>query len=262
MTPIIKPRNSLAFLLVLLFALPAHAELRYLPSLPFGIGERLIYSVTALGIGLGDQIVVIEKRQNFQGVDVVVGRVTMTSAGFARTIYKLDDTEVTFFRPRGIVPVFYAKWINEGSWHDYMETYYYPGQPYVEVYSEYAGVRNRVPAPLGIKNIFTLIFSLRCLDYEYYIGGGRRIEMPYLLGDKVFDAVFEASYRREKINGKFYDTIWVSEIGGLKSQFFFGNAAERLPLKMIIPSYNASGKSIDMEAELKEYTLGTVPIPD
>lgn len=254
-------RNSLV-LLFLFFASAGHAvsPLRYLPQLPFAIGERLVYSVRSMNMNVGDQIVTIEKQQTFQGMNVVVAKVVMTSSGLARAVYRLDDTEKTYFLPDGIVPVFYCKWVNEGSWHDYLEAYYFPGEPYVEVFSRNAGVRNRIAAPADVENVFTLIFSLRCLDYDYYIGGDKRIEVDYVMGDRLIHAVFKASYTTLKIGGVTKNVIYLEETGGLKAKFYFENAANRLPLKMIIPSYNASGRTIEMIAELKDFTLGATPI--
>jgi hypothetical protein len=150
--------------------------------------------------------------------------------------------------------------VNEGSWHDYLEAYYHPCEPFVEVYSDHSGVRTRIDTPSDVENIFTLIFSLRCLDYDHYIGGNYRIEMDYVMGDRLIHAIFKASYATVRIGGANKSAIYVEEIGGLKAKFYFGNTSKRLPLKMVIPSYNASGNTIEMIAELKDFTLGATPI--
>lgn len=252
-------RNSFV-LFILFFPLSLFARPAYLHPVPFSIGEKLTYSMSVRGVPFGDQTVAIEGVRTFEGQRVVSARVTMVSTGAARALYRLDDTETTLFLPSGVVPVFYAKEIHEGNFNDYLEVRYSGSGGFARLYDRYANSSNRIAVPADVKNVFTLIFSLRSLDYTGFLGTGKKIAMDYLLGDKLYRAVFTAVPAELKLGGKIYRTIYLEQSGGPGTKFWFEDSAARVPLKMVIPSYNAGGRQTDMVAELKSFTPGTVSV--
>jgi len=253
---------SILFLIfILVFVSQIFPSHRFITPYPMKIGERMSFKVRALGTYLGDQNVSIDKMMTFQGKQVVVGYAEIKSTSFVSRFYELNDRETTYFLPDSLNPVYNEKWIHEGNWKDHMVFTFSPQR--TQFHNQQGGNKiRRIPFNgTNLKNYYTLVMTLRAIDYEYYISKNEYIRINYLLGEKPMNAVLIPKYVTVRHNRKDYRAISIEEMkGGLGFKATLLDDPHRTPFKMTIPSYNTDGWSIDFNAELSSFTPGTIPI--
>jgi hypothetical protein len=252
----------LLILLIFLFN-TGFAELKFFSDFPFKIGEKLICSISVLGVYIGDQEIFIEDLTNIDGQQVIVGYGRLSTTPFISSLYKVDDRERTYFLPKGFVPIYYERWINEGSWHDNIKFHFYPDSNKVDIAQKVNNYENRpITYSNVLRNYFTLIVALRAVDYDYHIYHSLNVEIDYLFGTSLKKAIFKPTYKRILMNGEEISSIYLQEIGGIGINFYFKNDAERTPIRLVIPAFEVIGfKTISVYVELKEKISGTREIP-
>ncbi len=107
------------FPLLLLFILfcflnKSYPELKFLDYYPFKLGEKMTFTISVLGVYVGDQMINLDEDTNFLGLKVLVGSGRLITTPFISSMYKVDDRETTFFLPQEFIPLHYERWINEG----------------------------------------------------------------------------------------------------------------------------------------------------
>ena len=249
----------IAIAAVLLFLLnTAFSELHYLPFYPFRIGERMLLTINVLGVYIGDQVINVEDIVFTNGQRLVVGSGHLYTTPFISSLYKVDDTERTWFAPEHFVPVYYERWINEGNWKDHILFNFFPEQQKVVVAQKVNGYRKDTVNFKGIlRNYFTLIATMRTVDYDYHILQNVPVEIDYLFGTAVKTAKFRPYFKTERINGKLLDVIYLEEIGGIGMHFYISRDENRTPIRLVIPAFEVIGfKTISVYVELKEFVPG------
>ena len=252
-------KRIILFLLLLLSIQPlAFSDLQLLNRFPLKVGEKMTFSVKILGIYIGDQIANLDKISSYQGRKILVGAASLKTTDFISKLYTVDDHEVTFFTLERFIPLYYEKWVNEGNWHDHIQFYFNPGAKQMDYF---AAQNNNQKVNLSfeesLRNYFTLIFSVRALDYQYYIDRNVPVEIDYLLGTSVKKSLFKVSRSKMRRNDKDIDIFFLQEQGGIGLNFKIQDNLERIPLELTIPAYKVIGyKTIDIYVELKEYKAG------
>jgi hypothetical protein len=249
-------RFLLASLLLILFLIPGYSEIKLSKNYPLKLGEKLIYSVSALGAYLGDQIITIDSKKEYKGKQVIVGSGSIKSSQFVSSVYNLNDREITYFLPKDITPLYNEKWIKEGDWVDHMFFTFYPGK--IEYKHDKGGSGTTVIKYEGqsILNFYSLIQFVRLVDYDYYINNKLNIEIMYLFGETPTKTVFKPQYKTISFKGKQKGVIYLEEVGGMNFQVSILNTPERIPILLKVPSYSASSQSINFDVELKSYLPG------
>lgn len=253
---------KLLLLMSISIASPAFAEVRYISPYPIKIGEKIVFTIKVFGIYAGDQVATIDGYRTFQGQKVIVGNATVKSTKTVSKFYNLDDKEVTYFLAKNLNPVYNEKWIVEGKWHDHMVYTFSPTQ--IQYYNKMDGNRiKKIPfRGSNMKNYYTLVISVRSIDYDYYISKKKKIYIHYLLKEKPYLAILKPKYITVKYNGKKQRAIYLEEIkGGLGFKVTILDNKYRIPLNMTIPTLKTDGKkSIELHAILKSYKPGTIEI--
>ncbi|OHD53404.1 MAG: hypothetical protein A2Y33_05430 [Spirochaetes bacterium GWF1_51_8] len=253
-------RFAVAALILFCIASSGAAELKLIKVNPLKLGEKLIFTVSALGAYLGDQIISIDKTVDYQGQKAVQGGGSIKSSEFVAAVYSLNDREITYFLPGNMSPLYNEKWIKEGDWIDRMYFYFLPGK--VEYKHDKGGGAIKTLPYEGdvIRNFYTLIQVVRLVDYDYYIQNKLNIEILYLFGETVTKTVFKPQYKTINFKGKQKGVIYLEEVGGMNFQVTLLNSPERIPLILKVPSYSANSQSINFDVELKSYVPGLKPM--
>ncbi len=248
--------------LILLFDL-SFADIKFLPDYPFKIGEKLKLTVSILGVYIGDQEVSIDGSTNYNGYNVYIGSEHLFTTPFISSLYKVDDSAISYIVPENYIPIYYERWINEGSWHDNIKFNFSLDGHKVEFAQKMYNYEKKTAEYEGIlRNYFTLIFCMRGIDYNYHIKNKVNIDIAYLFGTNIKKASFKASYQKINFKGKDTDSIYLEEIGGVGINFYILNDENRTPIRLIIPAFEVIGfKTISVYAELKEFIKGTIDIP-
>lgn len=246
------------FFLLLTLSVSVFAEMVFLPTYPFKIGEKMLLTINVLGIYIGDQVINVEDLIFTNGRRVVVGSGHLYTTPFMSSFYKVDDTERTWFIPENFVPFYYERWINEGNWKDHILFNFFPEQHKVvmcQKVNNYAGIH--VSYKNVLRNYFTLISTMRSVDYDYHIQNKVPVEIDYLFGTTIKTARFKPFYKKERFNNQYIDVIYLEEIGGIGMHFYISKDGNRTPLRLVIPAFEVIGfKTISVYVELKEYTPG------
>lgn len=247
-------------LLLTLFFIPGFSEIKLSKNYPLKLGEKLVYSVSALGAYLGDQVITIDSMKDYNGKTVVAGSGSIKSSDFVSSVYNLNDREITYFLPKDITPIYNEKWIKEGDWIDHMYFSFYPGK--IEFKHDKGGGVTKTIKYEGtfILNFYALIQFVRLIDYEYYINNKLNIEILYLFGEVPTKTVFKPQYKTINFKGKQKGVIYLEEVGGMNFQVSILNTPERIPILLKVPSYSASSQSINFDVELKSYLPGKTQI--
>jgi len=256
--------KKLISFLVFITPLFLHAyDLKFLNYYPFKVGEKMIFSVRVLGIFIGEQHVTLDYCTNYLGLKVIVGGGYLATTPFISTMYKIEDSEKTFFLPEGFIPLYYERWVNEGSWHDNMKFYFYPGQRTVLIAQKVNNYQKQAINYTGtLRNYFTLISCMRSVDYDYYISNKINVEIDYLFGTTLKKAVFKPSYSKVRygIEG-WIDGIVLNEVGGIGMRFQLIRNQSRTPLRLIVPAFDVIGfKTISVDVELRKHIEGKYDI--
>jgi hypothetical protein len=242
----------------LFFINAGFAQLKFLNTFPFKIGEKMTLSISVLGVYVGDQKITIDEYTNYLGLKVLKGSGQLTTTPFISSMYKVDDREMTYFLPDGFIPYYYERWINEGSWHDNIIFRFYPGQRTVVISQKVNNYDKKEVNYTGtLRNYFTLISCMRSVDYDYHISNKINVEIDFLFGTNIKKAVFKPSYNKLKYKDKMVDTIVLEEVGGIGMNFYILNSPSRMPIRLVIPAFEVIGfKTISIYVEMKEYIEG------
>lgn len=234
-------------------------QLKFLNTYPFKIGEEMTLSISVLGVYVGDQMIVIDDCTNYLGLKVLKGSGRLTTTPFISSMYKVDNREMTYFVPDGFIPFYYERWINEGSWHDNIIFRFYPGQRTVVISQKANNYDKKEVNYTGtLRNYFTLISCMRCVDYDYHISNNINVEIDYLFGTNLKKAVFKPFYSKIKYKDKMTDVIVLEEVGGIGMNFYIIKNPTRIPIRLVIPAFDVIGfKTISIYVEMKEYIEGT-----
>ncbi len=238
--------------------------MKFLPNYPFKAGEKLVLSVSVLGVYIGDQEITIEDVTNYNGQKVIVGKGRLTTTPFISSLYKVDDREVSYVIPDGYVPIYYERWINEGSWHDNIKFNFYPDEHKTDCFQKYFNYEKKTLEYKGIlRNYFTLIACMRGVDYDALIKDNENVEIDYLYGTTIKNAKFKPSYKKIRYHDKELESINLEEIGGVGMHFSILKDEFRTPISLIIPAFDVIGfKTISIYVELKEFKEGTTDLLD
>lgn len=237
-------------------------NLTFMPFYPFKIGEKLHFTIHVLGVYIGDQEIYLEELGETNGQRVVVGSGHLYTTPVISALYKVDDRERTWFIPENFVPIYYERWLNEGSWKDNVKFRFFPDRNKVIISQRVNGWREDHVAYSGVlRNYLTLIASMRSVDYDYHIFNGIPVEINYLFGTALKTARLKPKYIRQNFKGKGTDMISLEEIGGIGMHFYVSRDADRTPLRLVIPTFEVLGfKTISVEVELKEFRRGSQAI--
>lgn len=253
---------------ILLFILTASIAysgqpLKFLSKYPFKIGEKMVFTIKVLGVYVGDQEISLTELTTTNGLRVMVGAGHMTTTPFISSMYKIDDREKSYIIPENFIPIHYERWINEGNWHDHLKFNFFPNRREVEIFQKTVNYDRKVLSyKTTLRNYFTLISSMRSVDYEYHIANNLTVDIDYVYGTTVRTAKFKCSYKKYNLNGQKVDTIYLQEIGGIGMDFYLMNDDNRTPISLIIPAFEVIGfRTINVYVELKEMTLGSEEIP-
>lgn len=236
--------------------------MKFLPNYPFKTGEKMVLTIKVLGIYIGDQEIFIENITNYNGKILLVGRGHLSTTPFISSMYKVDDSEITYLLPENFIPIYYERWINEGKWHDNIKFNFFPEEQKVEYAQKVNNYDMKTLKYSGtLRNYFTLISCMRSIDYDYHISNKINIEIDYLFGTTVKKAKFKPSIKKIRYIGKDLEVIYLEEIKGIGMNFYISNDANRTPLRLIIPAFEVIGfKTISVYVELKEFKQGTIEI--
>lgn len=222
-------------------------------------------SIQILGVYIGDQLITVDELTTYQGKRVAVAHGRLTTTSSVSALYKVDDLETTYFIPEDHTPLYYERTINEGNWHDHIRFEFNPAQRQVVIAQKYFSYRKDTLQYSGtLRNYFTLISSVRALDYDAYIASKQEVTIDYLYGTQIKHARFSLKKQTIDFKGRKEKVAVLSEIGGIGMNFYIRDDAERVPLRMVVPAFDVSGfKTISVYAELKEFQRGTQKIaPD
>jgi hypothetical protein len=251
--------KCLIFLLFFFSTAYSSGELKFLPYYPFKIGEKMSLEIHVLGVYIGDQEITIEDVITYQGQRVITGRGHIFTTPVISALYKIDDSEITYFVAEDYVPVFYERWIDEGNWKDNIRFHFYPDEHKVDAAHKVYNYKVDTINYKGVlRNYFTLISCMRGVDYDYYIKNNQSVDISYLYGTAIKNARFKPSYKRINYKGNDLDTIFLAEIGGIGMNFYIQNDENRIPLRLIIPAFQVIGwKTISVYVELNTFKRGS-----
>ena len=239
-------------------------NLKFISNLPFKAGEKLVLSISVLGVYIGDQEITIDDVTNYDGHRVIVGKGQLSTTPFISSIYKVDDREVSYVLPDDYIPVYYERWINEGTWHDNIRFNFYPDEHKVDYYQKYFNYDKKTIDFKGIlRNYFTLIACMRSVDYDSLISNNENIEIDYLYGTSIKNAKFKPSFKKIRYKDKVVESIYIDEIGGIGMHFTILNDEFRTPIKLVIPAFEVIGfRTISINVELKEFKEGIADLSE
>ena len=245
---------------LVLFCTAAYPQEKLIFPYPFKINETLRFTISALGVQAVELTIQTLSYSTYQNQRIIIASYVVKSTATASVVYNLFNTEKIYFLPADLRPVYNEKIINEGGWHDRMYYSFYPNR--IEYINKNDNYKTKVISHPAIKvnHFYTLIFSIRSLDFNYYLNNKISPKIAYLFKDSVIQGNFRIRKTTAMYKSKVYPAFAVEEIGGMNFSAVILDMPDRLPIKVVIPALPTPEKNIMFEGTLIDHTPGNLVI--
>ncbi len=235
---------------------PLFSSLRLISPTVFFDHEMLVYKVNMLGPQVGFQTIFFDGQTNKDGQVFQVGRGSTISTPFFKMMYPVEDREITFFSINDFLPVYYERWVSEGSWKDHWHFFFNEGENFQYQMQSRQNHLETVKITQPLYNYVTLIQILRNVDAAWYADRHKTFVLHYLFGEKIIEARFSVSRVQIDIDWKKHNFFEMKEEKGMGLIFRYSDDAVRVPYQLVLPAYTVAGfKSINIVATLDSRTF-------
>ncbi len=160
--PRTRPLPVILFLLVTSIAAFAQTDVvDSLPAPPFGVGERLVFSINYGKINAGEGVLEVARMVEFQGMPCYRIESTASSNRFFSGIYKVRDKVISYIDEEGLFSRYFMKRLREGTYRKTVEMEFDHERGFA-VYHD--GREFEVPA--GVHDVLSAFYYVRTLDLE------------------------------------------------------------------------------------------------
>ncbi len=224
---------------------------------PFRVGEKLRYSIYALGIRVGYQTMEFSEIGELNGSEVYILKGLSTSAGFLSIFYRLNDKWNIFMEKESFIPVRVEK-----DWQEGKDEGYYLYE--IDQRSRKVTLHNVSGGSVKVIDSENTVFDLFSLVYYY-----RKYVEAF---DDVFTFDFLESRSVQTVSFQNEGTVRVTvprisknrsiratklqQIGGVGIEIYIADDNLRLPLKIVAPSKLPKDKVLDVIFYLDRYYPG------
>ncbi|MGQ9615260.1 MAG: DUF3108 domain-containing protein [Spirochaetota bacterium] len=250
-------RRGVLFFLILIVLQGAVELFALNQELPFSVGEKLEYSIHAIGLTVGRQIIELEDVVKHRGKAVyrLTGR--SRSSPFLSIFYRLDDRWIVLIEEETILPLRVEKEMVEGKNEGYFVYDIDNDSGTVNIYNMESGTVKTVQSNNTVFDLFTLIYYYRSNPanftntFTFDFLEHKRVSTVQFRNDGEVMLDMPGISRRSPVSA-----LKLSQIGGAGIEIYVGADELRLPLKLIVPSKLPRNRRVIIEFYLEHFSPG------